>query len=290
MKINVQPGKYIVAVSGGVDSVVLLDVLNKQNDLELVVAHFDHGIRDDSADDRVFVEDLAKKYNLRYEYAEGELGANASEAIAREARYTFLKSIAKKYQADAVITAHHQDDLLETIIINLLRGTGRKGITSLGETNELKRPLLQVTKQEILAYAKDNNLQWHEDSTNADEKYLRNWVRGKLMPKLTTKERTQLLTTHQQLSEKNIVIDALLNSFMTIDKQTLSRKELLKLDNAVAKEVVASWLRANELKNFDQKTLERIVIGAKTLEVGKIIPVIGSSKIEVQREKLFLKR
>src|SRR5688572_27728765 len=131
MKINVAPGKYIVAVSGGVDSMVLLHLLSQHSQSELIVAHFDHGIRPDSAEDRKLVEKTAKKYGLEFVYREGELGPGASEAEAREARYGFLQIIKVKHNAKAIVTAHHQDDMLETAIINMLRGTGRKGLSSL---------------------------------------------------------------------------------------------------------------------------------------------------------------
>src|SRR3989344_5293986 len=114
---------YIVAVSGGVDSVVLLDMLIKQKEHNLVVAHFDHGIRVDSDADARFVWELAKKYELSFEVRREELGDAASENTARSHRYAFLRDIAKKYSA-TIVTAHHADDVVETIAINLTRGTG----------------------------------------------------------------------------------------------------------------------------------------------------------------------
>lgn len=126
----VPPGTYIVAVSGGVDSVVLLDMLAKQADLQLVIAHFDHGIREDSKQDALFVAHLAAKYHVPFESERVELGHGASEALAREKRYAFLRMMFKKYNADAIITAHHQDDVIETSMINILRGTGRHGLSS----------------------------------------------------------------------------------------------------------------------------------------------------------------
>ena len=140
MKAELKPGKYVLAVSGGVDSIVLLDLLAKEIERDnLVVAHFDHGIRQGSATNREFVEGLAKNYGLEFFYEEGELGAKASEALARTKRYEFLNKIKKQTESDAIITAHHQDDVLETIIINLLRGTGRKGLSSLKNHPELVR-------------------------------------------------------------------------------------------------------------------------------------------------------
>jgi tRNA(Ile)-lysidine synthase len=122
MAILIHPGKYVVAVSGGVDSVVLLDHLAGHPEYELVVAHFDHGIRDDSREDEAFVRSLAEKYNVPFESKREDLGKQASEELARDRRYAFLRSVAGKHNAQ-IITAHHADDAVETIAINLLRGT-----------------------------------------------------------------------------------------------------------------------------------------------------------------------
>lgn len=283
----IKSGTYIVAVSGGVDSVVLLDALSKQKDIDLVVAHFDHGIRDDSANDKKFVENLAQKYNLPFVYSEGKLGAKASEATARQARYKFLETTRQKHQAEAIITAHHQDDLIETMLLNLLRGTGRKGMTSLSNQDKIVRPLLGVTKQELIEYAQDHKLQWHEDSTNADTSYLRNWIRLTLIPKLTNAKRQQLLDLHKHFTLTNQEIDDLLTKLITPDK-TLSRALVIRAEHTVAKEIVAGWLRANNISEFDQKIIERIVIGSKTLQPGKFIPVLKNWHVAVQKSSLVL--
>lgn len=168
--------KLVVAVSGGVDSVVLLDMLSKQSDLGLVVAHFDHGIRDDSKNDADFVSSLAKKHNLVFESRREELGKNASEELARNRRYEFLRSVAKKHEAK-LATAHHADDVIETVAINLSRGTGWRGLAAMD--SDIVRPLLHMTKSEIIEYARKHKLKWREDSTNASDNYLRNRIRRK---------------------------------------------------------------------------------------------------------------
>ena len=169
--------KYIVAVSGGVDSVVLLDILANQPDTELVVAHYDHGIRDDSGQDATFVADLAKKYGLPFISEKGELGSRASEEKARDGRYAFLRSVAKKQSAN-LATAHHADDVIESIAINLSRGTGWRGLAVLD--SDVIRPLTGMNKSEILDYAKKHKLKWREDSTNSTDVYLRNRIRSKI--------------------------------------------------------------------------------------------------------------
>jgi len=166
--------KYVVAVSGGVDSVVLLDMLVKKSDVELVVVHFDHGIRPDSAQDAEFVAELAKRYGLPFETKREELDSGSSEELARDRRYEFLRGVAKKHSAK-LVTAHHADDVVETIAINLLRGTGWRGLAVLD--SDVVRPLTDMTKSEIIGYAQKNKLDWHEDSTNASDYYLRNRIR-----------------------------------------------------------------------------------------------------------------
>lgn len=174
-------GTYVVAVSGGVDSVVLLDVLARRGDDRLLVAHFDHGMRDDSADDAAFVQRLAAAYGLEYVGERGALGAKASEATARQARYKFLHQARERSGADGIATAHHADDVVETILINLARGSGWRGLSSLRpQSGGLFRPLLGRSKRELIEYARAHDLQWREDSSNQDERYLRNRFRKRL--------------------------------------------------------------------------------------------------------------
>ena len=286
MDVSVKPGKYVVAVSGGVDSVVLLDVLSKQKELDLVVAHFDHGIREDSANDRKFVEQLATHYGLPFVFAEGKLGSSASEATAREARYTFLRKAVKDSGAQAIITAHHQDDVLETAIINLLRGTGRKGLTSLSSRDDIVRPLLHIPKVELQEYAEQYNLTWHEDSTNSDTAHLRNYVRQMILPKLGKAGRQELLKLIYEQRTVNAQLDALL--FERLDPGELPRTWFVGLPHSVAKEVMAAWLRLNKLTNFDTATLERAVVGAKTGRAGQKTALKNDIFLQVNKDKLAL--
>lgn len=199
----------VVAVSGGVDSVVLLDLLANSQfptlNLRLIVAHFDHGIRDDSAQDARFVADLAHQYGMQFETKREQLGAGASEDVARKRRYAFLRSVAEKYDAP-IVTAHHMNDCAETIAINLLRGTGWRGVAVLA-SDDIVRPLLGRTKTEIIAYAKKHQLKWREDSTNASDAYLRN----RLRPLLTDDDLVRQLAAlrSQQVQLRDGIEDAL---------------------------------------------------------------------------------
>lgn len=282
-----------MAVSGGVDSVVLLDLLSKQTGITLIVAHFNHGIREDSDLDEVLVAKLASQYNLAFVTERGQLGPDVSEAAAREARYAFLDRVLHAHQADAIITAHHEDDMLETAIINVLRGTGRKGLSSLQSHEHLLRPLLHETKESIYTYARQHHLEWREDSTNADEKYLRNYVRHTILTKFTDAQREHLLALISKAKHLNDTIDDLLNKELHIDisKDAISRHWFIMLSHSVAREVLLGWLRTrNNGMTLDRKTLEYIVIQAKTLAPGQRISVTKDLEIEVGKERLALKR
>ncbi len=284
MKPDIEAGKYIIAVSGGMDSIVLLDVLFKNTGdavNQLVIAHFDHGIRKDSATDREFVGHLAERYGLEFFYDEGRLGPGASEALARERRYEFLERIRKNQQADGIATAHHEDDLLETVIINLIRGTGRKGLSSLKSNSHLTRPLLQYKKLDILTYAKDNKLTWQEDETNQDEKYLRNYIRHNLVPKMTDGDKAKLLQISSESVERNEVIDMIIGKIFTKNDE-ISRSWFAGLSHKVAAEIIAYWLRTYGLR-LDKDTVERLVISLKTSKQDKIIQVNKKTYFTVKK-------
>lgn len=284
--VDLEPGKYVVAVSGGVDSVVLLDLLAKNKNLELVVAHFDHGMRGDSNIDRKFVEKLSKRYGLPFYVKIAKLGKDASEETARDARYKFLYSVLESEGADAIITAHHQDDVIETIILNILRGTGRKGVTSLKNRNNIIRPLLDYQKNSIKEYAKDNGLDWVEDPTNETLDYARNWVRQKLIPKMGEDDISQLIKLYEQHNPMNDEIDVLIKNLIDTQKPTLDKAIIIGMEYMLACELVAEWLRANNLKEFDKKTIDRIVRGAKTLPAGKKINVYAGKQILIENSQL----
>lgn len=283
-----KPGKYVVAVSGGVDSVTLLDILSRQPGLELVVAHFDHGIRPNSVEDRNFVERLAGTLSAYCVCGEGNLGPKASEAQAREARYNFLRKIMKDTNAGGIITAHHQDDLIETAILNMLRGTGRKGITALKSRDDIIRPLLNVPKMGIVNYAKRQGLKWREDATNLNENYLRNYVRHNIMPKLSGQARQRMLEIIQNMQTTNQKLDSLLVKYLVEEK--LDRNWFNDLPHKVALEVMAAWLRSYDIRGFDKKTLERLVVVAKAGAAGKVFPVMSGYFMEVSKASLALVR
>jgi tRNA(Ile)-lysidine synthase len=284
------PGTYVVAVSGGVDSMALLHALRQNERWELIVAHMDHGIRPDSSEDRRLVEATAKDLDLPFVYQEARLGPGASEATARTARYDFLRRTQRDYNARAIVTAHHQDDVLETAIINLLRGSGRKGLTALDSREDVERPLLAVSKQNLIAYAKNQGLKWREDSTNQNTDYLRNYVRRQLLPRFDAGSRTQFLEIINGARQTNNELDSLLiyELQLQLGASGLDRDWFTQLPHAVARETMAAWLRDNNLRDFDSKTLERLVVAAKTADTGKTFDILHGARLKVGPKYLAL--
>ncbi len=179
------PGDRVaVAVSGGADSVALLDLLDltrrwHQGRLEVVTV--DHGLRDGSADDAAFVWELARSRGLPCTWVSLGLRAGASEAECRDARYRALDALS----ADHVALAHHRDDLAETVLLHLVRGTGVRGLVGMRwRRGRYVRPLLDVARDDLRRWLRWRELSWREDPTNSDPGRLRNRLRHEVLPLL----------------------------------------------------------------------------------------------------------
>ncbi|HEV2403019.1 MAG TPA: tRNA lysidine(34) synthetase TilS [Candidatus Saccharimonadales bacterium] len=290
MDISIKPGRYVIAVSGGVDSMVLLDLLHRQPGVELIVVHLDHGIRPDAALDRKLVQSTALLHGLPFVYKEAQLGAHASEADARTIRYDFLHEVQRRYQAKAIITAHHRDDVLETALLNVLRGTGRKGLSSLQSSPGVVRPLLAVSKSEILEYARQYHLQWREDSTNQDDRYARNYIRHNFVTRLSAAQAKQLLSHIHKAGQLNTEIDGLLLTVLGEHTTTegLDRRWFTQLPYAVAAEVIAAWLRDNGVREFSRKLVNQLVVTAKTAQPDKLADVDAEHALHIRKSTISL--
>ncbi len=191
------PGdKVIVALSGGADSVALLDVLANLPgyNLTLIPAHLNHLLRGgESEGDEEFVRTIAAGYGLTPEVARVDVAASAAgsglslEEAGREARYAFFRELALRIGATKVAIAHHRDDQAETVLLRLLRGSAGSGLAAMrpgGDDGLLVRPLLEISRREIEAYLQKSGIGWREDSSNLDTRFLRNRVRHELIPLL----------------------------------------------------------------------------------------------------------
>lgn len=183
--------KLLVAISGGIDSVVLVYLLNQLN-FDISLAHCNFQLRGrDSDKDEEFVKKLAKQLQLpiftkSFETTQFAKKEKLSiQQSARKLRYDWFKVIIKKNKLDHILTAHHTDDSLETFLINMIRGTGLDGLTGIPERNEnILRLLLPFTREQIEKYAKDNKIIWRDDCSNVETKYVRNKIRHDVIPVL----------------------------------------------------------------------------------------------------------
>ncbi|MCA9346191.1 tRNA lysidine(34) synthetase TilS [Candidatus Saccharibacteria bacterium] len=281
---------FIIAVSGGVDSVVLLHKLVsvKHPNINYIVAHFDHGIRPDSNADAEFVEQIAKNSQLAFELGEGNLGKNSSEDEARRARYNFLFTVMQKYKADGIITAHHRDDVIETMVVNILRGTSPRGLMGFSRA-EIIRPFIDKTKADLIKYAHEHKLTWHEDSTNSDPKYLRNYIRQNIIPKLSAKQSTELLKIREKLVDIYREVDALDKKILVqcMKKSELVRSRFVVLPVKVQMEILSTWFRLNNVA-FDSKLLEKAANAIKVFKPGKVFELTSNKKLIIGRLRINL--
>lgn len=191
--------RLLVACSGGPDSTVLLDLLvriRRRGVLEppprLAVAHLHHGLRGREADrDAAFVEEMARDLELPVfvERAQLDEGAGSLEAAARRARLRFFRRLLRRWDGDAVALGHTRDDQAETVLLNLIRGTGLRGLGGMEPRSEVRgvpllRPLLAVRRAALLRHAEAHGIGWLEDSSNADPRFLRNRLRQRVLPLL----------------------------------------------------------------------------------------------------------
>lgn len=291
MKLGLPAGKYVVAVSGGVDSVALLDLLRRQQNLQLIVAHFNHGIRPEAGQDERFVKQLAARYGLLIEVGHGKLGANASEDKARQARYKFLRRVQRAHGAKAIVTAHHQDDLIETALINLIRGTGWRGLASMVNSKDVIRPFLGYKKAEIERYAREHGLNWREDASNQDKKYLRNYVRLELAPKITAAERSKLLRNIESIAKNREAVNKLIAtlSHNYIKNNRADRQKFSQLPTDLSRELTANWLRQFKATDITRKKVDRILTAVKTAQPNTTHDVDNRLELTVNKRTAHLK-
>ncbi len=181
----------VLAFSGGPDSVYLFHKLKeaqKVHPFTIILAHFNHKLRGkDSNRDEKFCKKFAKKNKIVIETGEKNIAAEKgnTEDVARKYRYKFLKEVRKRFDAKVIITAHHLDDNIETFLMNFLRGSGVKGLSCMQfKSDDLLRPMLEISKEEIIGYLKENSIKFRTDKSNFDESYTRNNIRKNVVPLL----------------------------------------------------------------------------------------------------------
>lgn len=281
--------KRVLAISGGVDSMVMLDILARNfNTDSIIVAHFDHGTRESSKLDAQFVRKKAAEYGIEFATERAELGEEVSEETAREARYNFLRKIAG--ENGVIYTAHHLDDLLETILINLIRGTGWRGLAVLN-ADGIKRPLLDsemiyepMDKRAIFEYAAKRRLEFREDPTNSSDQYLRNRIREQLNEsEINFGQKLEIWQLWQKQKQLKIDIDQSLVEILPTQDQTWERKWFKQLDQNIATEMLrAGTLRAGS--RLTRPQLEDFRKAILSYGTGKKFNLPGDKLVKFSRE------
>lgn len=286
--------KIILAVSGGVDSMVTLDMICRSKNYssgDIIIAHFDHGTRPSSQLDAEFVERKAREYGVEFRLEKGELGEDVDEATARAARYDFLHSIDP---FATIFTAHHLDDLVETAAINLIRGTGWRGLAVL-DSSGVRRPFLEtemfyepMDKAAIVEYAAKRKLEFREDPTNSSDEYLRNRIRHQMnnFP-LDFEQKMEIYRLWQEQKHLKSEIDQLVVNLLPEKGTPWQRVWFRDLDINVALELLrAGTLRAGisatrpQLENFRQAIL--------TYAPGKSFNLPGDKLVRLSKTEFVL--
>ncbi len=282
--------RYLIGVSGGRDSIALLNLMVDLGYKKLVVCHLNHQLRGASSrDDARFVEKVARNLRLDCEFASTDVGALAKrsklsiETAARFARLAFFVEVARRRRCSRMFLAHHADDLVETALLNLFRGAGPGGMAAMrkfsihriGKTElTILRPLLGVWRSEIDSYVRQNELEFREDSTNAALHSSRNKIRHRILPDIEKQfgrdVRKTIWRAAQIWSEEEAVLDSLVST-ETISAANLSVAPLRKMPVALQRRTIHRWLRMRNVADvgFDIVENVRALIepGAKAAKV-----------------------
>ncbi len=263
--------RTVLALSGGLDSSVLLHILDSTHkNHNLLVWHVNHGLLDCADEMEGFCKRLAHRYEVEFKVSRLNLNRNHSnlEAQARQARYAVFEMFLG--ETDVLLTAHHADDQAETLFLNLLRGSGSAGLRGiaqnrpLGKTQVL-RPLLDVSRDRLKEYAKQESIDWFDDPSNSDNRFDRNFLRQQVLPKVKTRWPGYLQSVRRVCyiqSETQQLLDEIGESDYRncrLDAFRLCQKHLINLSRARQKNVIRYWLRDNQLKSLPTGRLDALI-------------------------------
>ncbi len=293
--------KIVAAISGGPDSVCLLDIfanLQKKYPLKVIIAHVNYGLRGtDSQKDEIFVRNLAKKYGLEIFVLNPKIKSKFNlENNLREIRYRFFEEIRKKNKFDLIAVAHNADDQVETFFLHLLRGSGLAGLSSMKYKNEkIIRPLLGTWRKEILDYLKNNNLSYRIDKTNLENTFTRNKIRNQLIPILERKFNPKIKNTIFDAIESISDDYSFLNEFsQKAYKKSglLSVRKIFKNHPAIQKRIILEALREknSSFRNIESAHLREILKALRSTKNKRQIVAFKGLKIERKGDRIFIEK
>lgn len=282
----------VIAVSGGVDSMVLLHQLyslKKSLNLTLIVAHINHGIREASNEEFEFVKNTCEKYQIAFEGVKlGHLSKSNFHDQARSKRYEFFYQVCEKYQANKLALAHHLDDQAETILMRLVRGTSFKGYGGMYESVEenqinIIRPLLNISKDEIQKYQEVNQIEYRHDASNDSDDYTRNRYRHHILPAIEKENeqyRNKFIQFTNYMQEANKLVEEMSGKFisnhLTIHPESIQFSvALFCLENRIVKRDILK-------KSYDILTDNSSEISFK--QMNQLLDILESDKPNAQME------
>jgi tRNA(Ile)-lysidine synthase len=289
---------YLLACSGGLDSICLGELLIRA-EIPFEVAHVNFHLRGKESDgDEKFVQDWAKSNSKIVHFHQAETLEFAVEShistqmAAREIRYEWFEKIRSDRNLEGIILAHHQDDQIETIFLNLLRGTGIEGLYGMAEKRgHLIRPLLPFSREQIEIFAKQNKIGWREDSSNLKTDYKRNKLRHDILPHLygfSSDSKKNLINSFERLKDTGKAFSGLFDQWIKANiqseegAQSLSIPDIMHMTGAAS--LIYFWLRSY---GFNSDQSQDIHESIRKRESGKIFES-GSHILNIDREKIFL--
>jgi tRNA(Ile)-lysidine synthase len=301
-RLGLPSGKALVAVSGGPDSVALLDLLVQAgdvHDLDLVVAHVDHGIHPESAQVAAQVRALAESYGLPFEIGQLALGHSAGETLARYRRYAWLEAKRERIGAGVILTAHHADDQVETVLMRVLAGSGPAGLAGIMPVHgKVIRPLLPFSRTELTLHVREAGLQVWLDPANTDSRHLRSWIRGELLPRLRLRV-PQIDTNLQRLSRQaahdraawDAVLDLLPRLDLSVEHGAISvaASGLADYDSALAQAVLLALARRAGCR-LGPSRVDRVLALLQRGTSGERVPLGGDWTAELAFGRLRIYR
>ena len=287
----------ITATSGGPDSMVLLNLLStvkKEKSLTIVCAHVNHKLRKESDDEAKMVKEYCAQNNIIFEYMTIDEYKGNTENYARKKRYEFFETLIKKYSSPYLLTAHHGDDLMETIMMRLIRGSSLKGYAAFSEITskidyKIYRPLITKTKEEILNYVKSNNIPYALDKTNDSDVFTRNRIRKYILPYLKKENKNvhlKFLEFSKTLTETEIYLNKQTQKAIsnTYKDNKLNLDLFLKEEPLIQKKII---------QNILDKTYKENINLIKDVHVNNILHAVKNNKpnqkINLPYNKILIK-